>query len=326
MILVLSYDNYEQGTEYVIDWLVHYKAGFVKITVSDFFSFSSPFELDICNNELRFEGKNILPLITVIFYRRLFNTFHLNDSVQNVFKDQIEKEVTEETISLVQYLFYLSRHKTWLPSPAVVNVNKLIMLDKALKAGLETPASVILNNKKALRAFFTARKENVITKPIAKSGYFIVNNHTYFSNVDKLSSGDIDTIDERFFPSLFQENIDKEYEIRVFYLDRKFFCLALLTSDHDWVDVKLKTGTDTAHWVVYKLPSPVEKKIIGFMDDVGLNTGSLDIIKTSDGRYVFLEVNPVGQYSHPSYHGNFMIEREIAKWLIKKDSEHGKRN
>ena len=35
MIVVLSYNWYEQGTDPVIDWLIYHKANFVKITIQD---------------------------------------------------------------------------------------------------------------------------------------------------------------------------------------------------------------------------------------------------------------------------------------------------
>ena len=36
MILALSFDHYEQGTDPVIDWLIYHKADFVKVTIQDF--------------------------------------------------------------------------------------------------------------------------------------------------------------------------------------------------------------------------------------------------------------------------------------------------
>ena len=38
MIVVLSYDFYEQGTDPVIDWLLFYNAPFVKVTYQDLIS------------------------------------------------------------------------------------------------------------------------------------------------------------------------------------------------------------------------------------------------------------------------------------------------
>jgi glutathione synthase/RimK-type ligase-like ATP-grasp enzyme len=56
------------------------------------------------------------------------------------------------------------------------------------------------------------------------------------------------------------------------------------------------------------------------MRSVGLNTGSMDVIRAKKGEYYFLEVNPVGQYGASSHHGNYYLEKRIAEWLISKDN------
>jgi D-alanine-D-alanine ligase-like ATP-grasp enzyme len=45
-----------------------------------------------------------------------------------------------------------------------------------------------------------------------------------------------------------------------------------------------------------ELPREVEEKILAFMRAFGLFYGAFDFIVTPDGRCVFLEINPSGQY------------------------------
>jgi glutathione synthase/RimK-type ligase-like ATP-grasp enzyme len=47
---------------------------------------------------------------------------------------------------------------------------------------------------------------------------------------------------------------------------------------------------------VVELPPEIEAKILIFMRTFGLIYGAFDFIVTPEGRYVFLEVNPSGQY------------------------------
>jgi hypothetical protein len=47
---------------------------------------------------------------------------------------------------------------------------------------------------------------------------------------------------------------------------------------------------------VVDLPPEVEARILAFMKTFGLIYGAFDFIVTPEGRYVFLEVNPSGQY------------------------------
>ncbi len=322
MIIVLSYEDYEQGTEYVIDWLVYYKADFLKVTMKDFFNVRSAFTLDIDSRRLYLSGRDLSDRIRVIFYRRLFKSFTLGSPINEVFREQIEREVTDEIFALVQYLFFAFGDRVWLPPPQSANVNKLVMLDRARAAGLETPVSRVINNRKDLYDFYNDSTDGVITKPILKSGYYTVGRQTYFANVNPIDEPTVNSLPHFFAPSLFQQRLDREYEIRVFYLDGKFFSLAQLTNSAEvYVDIKLNNHVAGTEWVTYQLPGAVEIKIDRFMKSINLNTGSLDIVKLKNGSYCFLEVNPVGQYSHPSHFGNFELERLIAEWLIKKDKD-----
>ena len=52
------------------------------------------------------------------------------------------------------------------------------------------------------------------------------------------------------------------------------------------------------------------------MDNLDLNSGSIDIILTPDNKYVFLEVNPVGQFEQVSFPCNYGLFKEVAEYLI----------
>ena len=46
----------------------------------------------------------------------------------------------------------------------------------------------------------------------------------------------------------------------------------------------------------YALPKAVESKILKFMDAFGLSYGAIDLVVTPKGEFVFLEINPNGQF------------------------------
>ena len=59
----------------------------------------------------------------------------------------------------------------------------------------------------------------------------------------------------------------------------------------------------------------IAEKIRKFMNLVNMNSGSLDVILTPSGEYVFLEVNPVGQFWQVSYPCNYNLEKKVAEYL-----------
>lgn len=70
--------------------------------------------------------------------------------------------------------------------------------------------------------------------------------------------------------------------------------------------------------VPIRLPEHISKKIVNFINNSNLDTGSIDLIYTHEKEFVFLEVNPVGQFGWVSKNCNYYLEKKIALHLIKK--------
>lgn len=68
--------------------------------------------------------------------------------------------------------------------------------------------------------------------------------------------------------------------------------------------------------IPFKLPEIEKDKLVKFMNAVNMNCGSIDVIYTKDKKFVFLEVNPVGQFYQLSYPCNYHVEKKIAEYLI----------
>ena len=68
--------------------------------------------------------------------------------------------------------------------------------------------------------------------------------------------------------------------------------------------------------VRYSLPKNIQNKLILLMSHLKLATGSIDMIVTEDNDFIFLEVNPFGQFGMVSKPNNFNLEKRIAKYLI----------
>jgi glutathione synthase/RimK-type ligase-like ATP-grasp enzyme len=105
----------------------------------------------------------------------------------------------------------------------------------------------------------------------------------------------------RYSPMVFQEQIPKLRELRVVYVNGELFVGALDASDYDALTIDWRrVSSDICIWQPHKLPlslpQDVEQKLFNLMAYFGLNYGAIDIIVTPDGDYVFLEINPVGEF------------------------------
>ncbi len=77
-----------------------------------------------------------------------------------------------------------------------------------------------------------------------------------------------------------------------------------------------KTGANVSTVLPYQLPLEVEEKILRLMDYFSLNYGAIDIILTPDGRHVFLELNPSGEFFWLERAPGLPISRAIADLLL----------
>lgn len=194
--------------------------------------------------------------------------------------------------------------------------NKLWHLEIAQQAGLCIPAMLVTTQKKEAISF---KKEHssIINKSIKDSFTGTFAGSYYYNHTERVSDEILEELDEEFFPTLFQEEIPKAYELRVIFVHEKMWAGTIMSQSDP------KTSLDWRNYnhqkpnriVPYKLPTEIEEKIRKFTQLAGLNTGAIDMIMSKDKRYVFLECNPNGQISMVSEKCNYPIEKYIADFL-----------
>ncbi len=145
-----------------------------------------------------------------------------------------------------------------------------------------------------------------------------IDGQSYALYTSELCEDDINALDEQFYPTQFQERIEKKYEVRTFYLDGEFYSMAIFSqnSQQSKVDFRNNNLDSLNRYVPYKLSKEIEDKVTRFMKQIKLNCGSIDLICDKMNRYHFLEVNPVGQFGFVSYTCNYNLEKKIAKYLM----------
>lgn len=196
------------------------------------------------------------------------------------------------------------------------DVNKLHVLSVANEVGLKIPETIIVNNKVDYTAFLELNNFECITKPI--QSITIVHNEED-GVISKMLTAKVlkeDSVPDVFFPSLFQKEILKKYEIRVFYIAGKFYSLAIFSQSNDKtrVDFRNYDNIKPNRLMNYKLPEFIEAKIEKLMNRLKLKTGSIDIIYSTDNDFVFLEVNPSGLLGHFT-EANVDLNKVIAQYI-----------
>jgi glutathione synthase/RimK-type ligase-like ATP-grasp enzyme len=179
-------------------------------------------------------------------------------------------------------------------------------LDVAKALGFDIPATLHTNDPDAVRAFFDANEGRVVTKlqgalsqSMQATGDFLY--------TSRLSRTDLEALGGlSLAPQVFQEEIDKVRELRVVVVGERVFTGAIDTRalPHAAVDWRRARLSDDVMWTHATLDDATAQRACALVDALGLVTGALDFIESTDGRLVFLEVNPAGEWG--------FLERELA--------------
>ncbi len=220
------------------------------------------------------------------------------------------KQSSYELYKLNEYIkLYLEKHYNCIGSIIVEErINKLMTLNEAENCGLRTPAFQLVRGK-GIDVFNSG-----ITKPIGNFFDLVWENYLYYNRSNSLINSDLK---ESSFPSLIQEYIDKKIEIRTYFIANLFYSMAIFSQKNEKtkVDFKDYDKNKPNRLVPFKLPNNIISKLKKLMTKLNLNSGSIDMIYSTKNEYVFLEVNPLGQFDWLSYNCNYYIERKLANML-----------
>jgi ATP-GRASP peptide maturase of grasp-with-spasm system len=295
MIFIAGQTNENITTIEIQDWMDNMGVNYKKILPPDFMLKTMPVLTD---KDAVWVYKGVSEM-RVRHGNRVLSSF-LSDEIKVLYENAIH--------DAVQY-----------PNIEVGNLNKLTVINKAKKLKIHTPNTLVSNSKNDLLDFFILNNKSIITKTIGEVEAFDFEDRSYALFTEVITDEKIEKLPNVFFPSLFQQMIEKSYEIRSFYIDGDFYSMAIFSgSDQKTkVDFRKYNQTKPNRTVPYQLPSNLELKLHKLMLELGLNTGSIDLIKSIDNKYYFLEVNPVGQFGMVSKPCNYFLEKIVANKLKK---------
>lgn len=162
--------------------------------------------------------------ITSVFYRNGNITF------QNFLWDldeNMEKFFFSEYKSIADFISYFlekSGAKIY-GNFRVKEVNKLKVLHFAKQLGFKIPGSQIFSSPKDLECIESSDRR-YITKAISEMQPVFVDDALYLNYTRDILMEEILEKEQRIIPTLLQEKIHKEYEIRVFFFEEKIWAIA----------------------------------------------------------------------------------------------------
>ncbi|MCL6590388.1 MAG: MvdD family ATP-grasp ribosomal peptide maturase [Firmicutes bacterium] len=197
---------------------------------------------------------------------------------------------------------------------------KQFQLQLAQSLGLMIPKTLITNNPKTVKEFYGFCSGLMITKMQASFAIYQegVESVVFTSKVKEEDLEDLDGL--ALSPMMFQELVPKKLEFRVTIVGNQIFSSAIDSQKYE------KTRIDWRRdgiglidkWEPVDLPKDIEEKLFALMDKLQLQYGAIDLLQRPDGSFVFLEVNPAGEYFWLDRQRERTISNTLAELLMGK--------
>ena len=196
-----------------------------------------------------------------------------------------------------------------------VNSNKLYQQLIAASCGLTIPQTIISNDPEHV-ARFSGLQDGLLLKSLGcikldKNGDSALYSER-FSHKEIMNGSDA----IRVCPIFGQEYIEKLCEHRVMVIGNRVLSCRIdsQASEATKVDWRHYDFDNVEHTQSY-LPADVQQKLLGFMEKIELRYGAIDLIETPDEDFVFLEINPSGQWGWIADLAGLPIPEAVADML-----------
>lgn len=209
----------------------------------------------------------------------------------------------------------LAAHPRWLNHPHDIAraEYKPSQLAAAGSAGLSVPPTLITNEPAAAERF-VREHDGAVVKPLgsgvlteAGAAKLVYTNRVRAEEVDHTVSGTA---------HLFQQQVDKAYEVRLTVVDKVYFAVRLDGASEaarlDW-----RTDYDSLSYTVVTVPDQVREAVSRLLARLRLRFGALDFVVTPQDEWMFLEINPNGQWAWLQDATGLPISAAIADALTK---------
>ncbi|QVQ54440.1 ATP-grasp ribosomal peptide maturase [Spiractinospora alimapuensis] len=292
-VLILTRD-FDPTSDHVIEALNRRRAPVLRCDVADF-----PLKLEFTATlaeswagALRTQERVLdLSEVTGIYYRRP-TRFRFPSGMSDSHRAWAEVEAR------LGFLGTLAALPRWLNHPSrIANAEyKPLQLRVARELGLRVPETIVTNVASDAKAFATGLGRPVIYKPFSPRGVIDEDGRQHLLFATPVTAEQIDDPALHLTTHMIQEYVAHTHAVRLCVVDTDMFAAEIHSGSiaghldwrKDYAALKYSRTTPPAH---------IRATVQSFMSHFDLRFGAFDFLVDESGRWVFLEINPNGQWA-----------------------------
>ena len=308
-ILILA-SKYDFSVDYVISILHRRGAAYLRLNKEDIDDY------DICLNPQSTEltGKSDSldfeinkDKLKAIWYRRP-TYLRVADNV-----NPRQRFVNGQWLSFMQGLM-IYENCQWMnhPQSTYKAENKIVQLNSASRIGFSIPMTRISNSESVK---FDYNANSIAIKGL-DTVHIRIGDYQLFGYTNKVSRDEIQSLNVKSVPAIFQEYLEEKMDIRVTVVGDEVFAASITDKNMRAIEGDWRLKKNEIIFIEHQLPSDIEAMCIKLTESLGLSFGAIDLAY-SDGRYYFFEVNPTGEWAWLVDDAGLPIDNAIANFLSK---------
>jgi glutathione synthase/RimK-type ligase-like ATP-grasp enzyme len=177
----------------------------------------------------------------------------------------------------------------------------------AQEVGLYIPETLITNSPDEGRQFWAKYPGEVVYKAFSASTYAWRETRILRPEEEQLADA------VRYAPVIFQRYVPAVVDLRITAIGTELYAAEAHSQQGEYtIDVRFNTNIP---YKPHTLPPEIGEKLLTFMRRLGLEYGAIDMRLTPNGHYVFLEINPAGQFLYVERAAGLPIAAALARHL-----------
>jgi glutathione synthase/RimK-type ligase-like ATP-grasp enzyme len=232
--------------------------------------------------------------------------------------DLIERESDAVLADLWELL--PARHVPGTPDAIAHASHKARQLVLAGRLGFDLPPTLVTNDPDAFLAFHDDQGATITKRAAPSQRLTSADGENLVRYTELVRPRDLVHVEDlRLCPLLVQPYVQKRLELRVTVAGERVFAAAIHSqaSNHTRLDWRRYDDAGTPI-TPFALPPEVADRCRALVHELGLCYGAIDLVLTPDDRFVFLEINPNGQYLWIEIATGLPISEAVADLLLER--------
>ncbi|HUZ61437.1 MAG TPA: hypothetical protein VMU83_21860 [Hanamia sp.] len=253
--------------------------------------------------------------IKAVYFRRPEIRYQFDNSLTEGEVNFIKSEM----LFTLEGVYKILNNAYWLNNVYDIrnSENKVFQMMLAKDIGLSIPNSLITNDPTHAYNFYKRNNSSCIIKPI-KSGLIEGEKEegVIFTSHVILNEENINRIEP--CPVYLQNLIDKKGDIRVTVVEDELFPAFIDSQVKKEAQIDWRRSAEPLTHSKITLPDDIVTKCLLLTKKLKLNFAAIDFVVDSENNFIFLEINPNGQWAWIEKQLNYPIAEKITTILIEK--------